>query len=98
MNRALDNCGPGNILRELAKQTDRKQVETLETEKAQLAAQVAAMTHLLAQESKEMRKYQAKQTVVLSRVWELVGYPGEVVNKAHLYDQLRESTDPSSAR
>ena len=38
VNRALGNCGPGNILRELAKQTDRKQVEALETEKVQLAA------------------------------------------------------------
>ena len=34
VNWALDNCGPGNIFRELAKQTDRKKVEALETEKA----------------------------------------------------------------
>ena len=27
-----------------------------------------------------------------------MGHPGEVVNKAHLYDQLMESADPSSAR
>ena len=33
MNRAVGNCGPKNILRELAKRTHRKQVETLETEK-----------------------------------------------------------------
>jgi hypothetical protein len=36
--------------------------------------------------------------VELSRVRELVGHPGEVVNKAHLYDQLMETVDPSSAR
>ena len=57
VNRALDNCEPGNILRELAKQTDRKQVETLETKKAQLTAQVAAMIQELAQKSEEIRKY-----------------------------------------
>ena len=34
MNRALGNYEPRNILRMLAKRTDRKQVETLETEKA----------------------------------------------------------------
>ena len=34
----------------------------------------------------------------LSRVREWVGHPGEVVNKAHLYDQLMESADPSAAR
>ena len=66
VNRALDNCGPGNILRELAERTDRKHVETLETEKAQLAALVAAMTQELAQKSEEIRKYQAEQAVVLS--------------------------------
>ena len=98
VNRALGNCGPGNILRELAKRTDRKQVEALETEKAQLAAQVAAMTRELAQKSEEIRKFQAEQAAVLSRVRELVGHPGEIVNKAHLYDQLMESADPSSAR
>ena len=27
-----------------------------------------------------------------------MGHPQEVVNKAHLYDQLMESADPSSAR
>ena len=98
VNRAFGNCGPGNILQELAKRTDRKQVKTLETEKAQVVAQVAAMTRELARKSEEIRKYQAEQAVVLSRVRELVGHPGEVINKAHLYDQLMESADPSSAR
>jgi hypothetical protein len=36
--------------------------------------------------------------VVLSQVRELVGHPGEIVTKAHLYDQLMESADLSSAR
>ena len=49
VSRALDNCGPGNILLELAKKTDRSKVDALETEKAQLVAQVAAMTQELAQ-------------------------------------------------
>ena len=98
VNRALGYCGPENILRVLAKRTDRKQVEARETEKAQLAAQVAAMTWELAQKSEEIRKFPADQAVVLSRDQELVGHPGEIVNKAHLYDQLMESVDPSSAR
>ena len=57
VNMALGNCGPGNILRELAKRTDRKHVEALEIEKAQLAAQVAAMTWELAQKSEEIQKF-----------------------------------------
>jgi hypothetical protein len=98
VSRALGNCGPKNILWELAKKTDRSKVDALETEKAQLAAQVAAMTQELAQKSEEIRRYQAEHTVVVNRVRELVGHPGEIVNKAHLYDQLMESADPFSAR
>ena len=56
------------------------------------------MTQKLTKKSEEIRKYQAKQAVVLSRVPELVGHPGEVVNKVHFYDQLMESAHPSSAR
>ena len=97
VSRALDKCRPGNILRELAKKTDRSKVDTLETEKAQLAAQVATMTLELAQKSKEIRRYHAEQTVVQNRVQELVGHVGEIVNKAHLYDKLIETAGSSSA-
>ena len=58
MSRALDNCGPGNILRELAKKTDLSRVEALEMEKAQPAAHVAAMTQDLTHKGEEIRKYQ----------------------------------------
>ena len=40
------------------------------------------MTQELAQKSEEIRKYEAEYAVVLSRVGELVGHLGEVVNKA----------------
>jgi hypothetical protein len=73
-------------------------VEALETEKTQLAAQVEAMTREFTQKSEEIRRYKAEQTVVLSKVRELVGHPGDVVNKAYLYDQLVDSADPTSAR
>ena len=43
-NLALDNCRPGNILRELAKRADRKELEQANTENAQLTAHVAEMT------------------------------------------------------
>lgn len=56
------------------------------------------MTQELTQKSKEIKNYQVEQTAVLSKVRELVGHSEEIVNKAHLYDQLMESVDPSSAR
>jgi hypothetical protein len=78
---ALGNCSAGNILRELAKKMDQSKVEALENEKAQLTVQVEAMTRELTQKSEEIRRYKAEQTVVLSKVRELVGHPRDVVNK-----------------
>ena len=94
----LVNCRPGNVLQELAKKTDRSKVDALETEKAHLTAQVVAMTLELAQKTEEIRRDHAEQAVVINRVWELIGYPGEIVNKAHLHDKLMETAYPSSAR
>jgi hypothetical protein len=56
------------------------------------------MLEELSQKSEEIRKYHAEQTVVFSRIRELIGHPGEIVNKARLYDQLVESGEPVSAR
>jgi hypothetical protein len=36
--------------------------------------------------------------VVFNQIRELVGHPGEVVNKARLYDRLVDFGDPISAR
>ena len=78
--------------------TDWSKMHALETGKTQLAAQVATMTQELTQKNKEIRKYQAEQVMVLRRVQRLVGHPRESISKAHLYDQLMESMDSSSAR
>ena len=66
-------------------------------ENAHLHAQLAAMSEELGQKSEEIRKCHAEQTVVFSRIRELIGYPGEIVNKARLYNQLVEIGDPASA-
>ena len=56
------------------------------------------MIQELNQKSKEIRKFHAELAVVFSRIRELVGHPGEVVNKAYLYDRMMESGEPASAR
>jgi len=97
----LGSCGPGNILRELAKRTDQKELDQAKKELDQVRtenAQMAAMTLELSLKSGEIRKYHAEQTVVFNWIRELVGHPGEIVNKARLYDQLVESGKPVSAR
>ena len=104
-NQALDNCGPGNILQELTKRADwkeldqmKKEIDKVKTENAHLNAQVAAMAQELSHKSKEIRKYHAEPTLVFSRIQELVGHPGETVNKALMYDQLMESGELAFAR
>jgi hypothetical protein len=54
----------------LARKTDRSKVNALETKKAQLVVQVAAMTQELTEKNEEIRRYQAEQTVVLSQIRE----------------------------
>ena len=64
---ALGGCGPGNILREIAKRADRKELDQakreldqVRTKNAHLHAHVAAMSEELGQKSEEIRKYHAK--------------------------------------
>ena len=64
---ALGGCGPGNILREIAKRADRKELDQakreldqVRTKNAHLHAHVAAMSEELGQKSEEIRKYHAE--------------------------------------
>jgi hypothetical protein len=52
----------------------------------------------LGQKSEEVRKYHADQAMVFTRIRELIGHPGEIANKARLYDQLVEAGDPTSTK
>ena len=104
-SQALGACGPGNIIREIAKRADRKKLEHAKREldqarmdNAHLQAQMASMADELVEKSEEIQKYHAEQTVIFGRIRELVEHPGEIANKARLYDQLVESGDPVSAR
>jgi hypothetical protein len=102
---ALGNCGPGNILWEIAKRVDwkeldqvKRELDQVKTENAHLHAHMASMSEELGQKSEDIRKYHAEQTVVFDRIRKLIGHPGEIVNKARLYDQLVESGELVSAR
>ena len=104
-NLTMGGCGPGNILREIANWDKQKELEQARREldlawmdNAHLHAQMAAMSEKLGQKSEEIWKYHAEQTVIFGRIRELIGHPGEIVNKAPLYNQLVESGDPVSAR
>jgi hypothetical protein len=79
----------------LAKRADRKELEQVKTEKAHLTAQVAAMAQEMSQKNEEIQKYHA---VVFNQIHELVGNPAEIINKAHLYDQMMASGERTSAK
>ena len=70
----------------------------MKTENAHLNAHVTTMAQELSKKSEEIRKYHVEHAVVFSRIWELVGHPGEIINKARLYDELVESGEPASTR
>jgi DNA-binding response OmpR family regulator len=102
---ALGGCKPENIIQEIAKRTDWKELEEVKrefdlakTDNAHLHAQVASMAKELGQKNEEIRKYHAEQAVIFNQIRELVEHPGEVVTKAQLYDQLVEAGDPTSAK
>jgi hypothetical protein len=75
----------------------KRELDQVRMDNAHLHAQMASMAEELGQKSEEIRKYHAEQTVVFTRIRELIGHPGEIVNKARLYDQLVESGEPVSA-
>ena len=71
VNQALDDCGPGNILRELANRADRKELDLakeeldrVNTENAHLNAQVSAMLQELNRKTDEIRNHHAEHAVV----------------------------------
>lgn len=85
MNRALDSCGLGNILRVLAKTMDRKRYKPHDEEGT---ARSTSGGHYVGAHTKERG-----HPIVLGGAdcgIELSprggGYLAEVVNKAHLYD------------
>ena len=98
VNQALNDCGPGNILRELANRADRKELDRVSTENAHLNAQVAAMSQGLNRKTDEIRKHHAEQAVVFLRIRDLIGQPAEAITKAWLYDELIKPADPFQAR
>ena len=56
------------------------------------------MSEELSQNNEEFQTYHAEQAVAFSRIREMVWSPAEIVNEAHLYDQMMASGEPASAK
>ena len=81
---SLGGCEPEEALREIELLKDAPQ---LRAEKQQLELQVRELTSELAVKSEEIRKFHAEQEQTLNEIRKLVGVPGDVVNKARLFDE-----------
>ena len=83
-SKLLGNCRPENICKELKKlkQQDKSQLEAYNIT---LRSRVADLKVELAMKDEEIRQLQV-QTESLEWIWEVVGTPGDVLNKACLFD------------
>ena len=82
--KLLGDYRPRNIIKELKKfkQQDKSQLEAYNTT---LKSQVADLKVKLAMKNEEIHQLRI-QTEGLERIWEIVGNLGDILNKAHLFD------------
>ena len=70
---------------------------TLEANNSTLAAQVADLKVEIALKDKEFRQLQAQSKEGLDRIWDFIGNPGDVVNKAGLFNNKIKTEGQLSA-
>ena len=96
-SKLLGDCKAGNICKEL-KKLKEKDTTSLEATNATLSSQVQELKVGLALKDEEIRELKGHQAENLGRIWEVIGNPGEVVNKAHLFDNDVKTEDKLSAQ
>ena len=84
-SKLLDDCKAGNIYKEL-KKFKEKDTTSLEGANATLSSQVQELKVVLALKDEEIRELKGQQAESWGWIREVIGNPGEVVNKAHLFD------------
>ena len=84
-SKLLSNCKARNIYKELKKLKEKDTV-SLEATNATMSSQVQELKVALALKDGEIRDLKGQQVESLGRIREVIGNSGEVVNKAHLFD------------
>ena len=75
----------GNIVKEL-KKLKQKDTASLEAANATLSFQVTELKMALVLKDDKIRELKGGKAERLKRIWEAIGHPGDVLNKAHFFD------------
>ena len=82
----MGDCKPINLFRELEKVVQKKDTPTLEANNRTLAAQVVDLNVEIALKDEELQQLQAQLKEGMDRIWDFIGNPSDVANKAQLFN------------
>ena len=84
-SKLLGDCKVGNIVKEL-KKLKQKDTASLEAANANLSSEVTELKMALVLKDDKIRELKAQKAERLERIREAIGHPGNVMNKARLFD------------
>ena len=85
-SKLLGDCKAGNIVKEL-KKLKEKDTESLEAANRKLRQEVDELKIALALKKDEVKNFKALRVEALKEIREIVGHPGNILNKAKLFDE-----------
>ena len=85
-SKPFGDCKVGNIVKEL-KKLKEKDTESLEAANWKLRQEVDELKIALALKEDEAKNFKALRMEALKEIWEIMGHPGDILNKAKLYDE-----------
>ena len=91
-SKLLGDCKSRNIIKEF-KKLKQQDTTALEATKATLSSRVAELKVELVLKDEEIYQLKEQQTGSLERIQEVIGNPGNVLNKAHLFDNQVKAED-----
>ena len=84
-SKLLGDCKAGNIVKAL-KKLKEKDTESLEAANKKLQQEVDQLKVALASKEDEVKDFKALKIEALKEIREIVGHPGDILNKARLFD------------
>ena len=84
-SKLLGNCKAGNIVKEL-KKLKEKDTASLKVANKKLQLEVDQLKVALALKEDEVKDLKVQKTEALKEIQEIVGHPGNTLNKAKLFD------------
>ena len=85
-SKLFGDCKVGNIVKEL-KKFKEKDTESLEAANQKLQQEVDELKIALALKEDELKNFKMLSVEALKEIREIVGHPGDILNKAKLFDE-----------